>query len=236
MNQKRSWPGVPKRYSTRRLPMVIRPKSIATNVVLPAPNPPAMRILNAASERSGVPSEGAEPMQYLLKQVGAGLFTGASSWHHGNAALLDEVGDEDPDHADRQRHVRRHVSHGGLPPAQAQDPAVLGAEAERIFGRRGRGGGDDNRDQVQHLAVSRLRPAASERVGAHYRASIPINPLVARTHGWLTPPGSEWPGTSPVTPNAARRVSPASPSHRRPGPHRRSRDRARPGNCHDRRR
>src|ERR1035438_8848800 len=112
MNQKRSWPGVPKRYSTRRLPMVIRPKSIATvvvvllstplrsswlalalvrassvlsgrtsliaptNVVLPAPNPPAMRILNAASGRSGVLSEGAEPMQYLLKQIGAGLFAG----------------------------------------------------------------------------------------------------------------------------------------------------------------
>src|SRR5450755_2975030 len=152
MNQKRSWPGVPKRYNTRRLPMVIRPKSIATvvvvllstplrssrlalalvrassvhsgrtsliaptNVVLPAPNPPATRILNAASERSVVPSEGPESMQYLLKQVGAGLFTGDSSRHHGNAALLDEVGDEDPDHANRQRHVRRHVSHGDLPP------------------------------------------------------------------------------------------------------------------------
>src|SRR5450755_531071 len=152
MNQKRSWPGVPKRYSTSRLVRVIRPKSMATvvvvlpstprrsskptlsvlsassvcsgrtsliaptSVVLPAPNPPATRILNAASERSVVPSEGPESMQYLLKQVGAGLFTGDSSRHHGNAALLDEVGDEDPDHANRQRHVRRHVSHGDLPP------------------------------------------------------------------------------------------------------------------------
>src|ERR1700722_18302477 len=166
MNQKRSWPGVPKRYSTRRLPMVIRPKSIATvvvvflstplrssrpalalvrassvhsgrtsltaptNVVLPAPNPPATRILNAASGRSGVSSEGAESMQYLLKQVSAGLFAGGPPWHHGHAALLDEIGHEDPDHTDRQRHVRRHISHGDLPPAQAQDPAVLRTEAE----------------------------------------------------------------------------------------------------------
>jgi hypothetical protein len=109
MNQKRSWPGVPNRYNTRWAPMVSRPKSIATvvvvflptpvrssvptlarvrassvrsgrtsliaptSVVLPAPKPPAIKILNGArgmspepSEDPG-PSEGAEPMQDLLQ-------------------------------------------------------------------------------------------------------------------------------------------------------------------------
>src|SRR5262249_36707540 len=39
MNQKRSWPGVPNRYSTRWVPMVSRPKSIATVVVVLLPTP-----------------------------------------------------------------------------------------------------------------------------------------------------------------------------------------------------
>ncbi len=34
MNQKRSWPGVPKRYSTWLLSSVMRPKSMATVVVV----------------------------------------------------------------------------------------------------------------------------------------------------------------------------------------------------------
>ena len=115
MNQNRSWPGTPNRYSTRRSLIVMRPKSIATvvvvlpatprrssrpapaldrrssvssgrtslialtSVVFPAPKPPAMRILCAASiwasaasltpSAPSVPSERAEPIEYLLKHV-----------------------------------------------------------------------------------------------------------------------------------------------------------------------
>jgi hypothetical protein len=45
MNQKRSWLGVPNRYRISDGLMVIRPKSSATVVVvLPTPNPPAIKI------------------------------------------------------------------------------------------------------------------------------------------------------------------------------------------------
>ena len=88
MNQKRSCPGVPNRYSTWRSSRVIRPKSMATvvvvlssmpsrlsvaaptwvssssvlsgsisltaptKVVLPTPNPPAIRIFSAVGKRT----------------------------------------------------------------------------------------------------------------------------------------------------------------------------------------
>src|SRR6516162_10207543 len=164
MNQKRSWPGVPNRYSTRLGLMVRRPKSIATvvvrlrdsplrlswptlaldsvssvssgrtslmaptMVVLPAPKPPAMRILNAANGMpSPGPSEGAEPMQHLLQQVGAGLPACLPLGHHLDPALRDEIGHQHPNHPDRQADGRRHIRHGGRRPAQPENPAVLRA-------------------------------------------------------------------------------------------------------------
>src|ERR1700733_806321 len=136
MNQKRSWPGVPNRYSTRWSLMVIRPKSMATvvdvlpstgsstpmparlsassvcsgctsltaptSVVLPAPNPPATTILNAASTLSAETSECTETMQHLLQQFGARLITWAQGRHHGDPTPLDEVGQQDADHTERQ--------------------------------------------------------------------------------------------------------------------------------------
>src|ERR1700745_3706510 len=141
MNQKRSWPGVPNRYSTRRVPMVSRPKSIATvvvlllptpvtssvptlarvrassvcsgrtsliaptSVVLPAPNPPATRILNTAIGSAAAGSECPEPMQHLPEQLDAGLFTGRLVWQHTNLALKNQVGKQNADHAQRQRDV-----------------------------------------------------------------------------------------------------------------------------------
>src|SRR5437879_10614346 len=58
MNQKRSWPGVPNRYSTRWVPMVSRPKSIATVVVVLLPTPvrssvPTLARVRASSVSSG---------------------------------------------------------------------------------------------------------------------------------------------------------------------------------------
>src|SRR5260370_3546433 len=262
MNQKRSWPGVPNRYSSRWLPKVIRPKSIATvvarlfstparssnavltevssssvhsgrtsliaptRVVLPAPNPPAMMILKMASGRSVPLSEGAEPMQHLLQQVGAGPFPGVPLPHDRQPALDEEVGEQHPDHTERQRGVGGHVGHGNRLPAQGQDLPVLGAEAGQVGGAAGRG--DQDRDQVQHLAGGRLGPAAGQRVGANDRAGIPVHPLAAaRVHGAVNPPGCGWYGTWAAPPDAARPVSPASPSRRRPGPRRRPRARAR---------
>src|SRR5438477_3123854 len=59
MNQKRSWPGVPNRYRTSWVPMVSRPKSIATVVVvvlLPTPvrsSVPTLARVSASSVCSG---------------------------------------------------------------------------------------------------------------------------------------------------------------------------------------
>ena len=57
MNQNRSWPGTPNRYSTRRSLIVMRPKSIATVVVvLPATPRRSSRPAPALDSRSSVSS------------------------------------------------------------------------------------------------------------------------------------------------------------------------------------
>src|ERR1700727_2739897 len=132
MNQNRSWPGVPNRYSTSRLPMVIRPKSIATvvdvflstpfrsskamlalvsgssvrsgrtsliaptSVVLPAPKPPATRILNRVMPGAApgrLPSEGSKTTEHLLAHVGTGLLVGRPHRDDRYVLQLDEIGD-----------------------------------------------------------------------------------------------------------------------------------------------
>src|ERR1041385_9230176 len=62
MNQKRSWPGVPKRYRIRSWSRVMRPKSMATVVVVLSPvwvrsSMPALADVMTASVRSGLISE-----------------------------------------------------------------------------------------------------------------------------------------------------------------------------------
>src|SRR4051812_34755248 len=62
MNQKRSWPGVPKRYRIRSWSSVMRPKSMATVVVVLSPvwvrsSIPAEADVITASVRSGLISE-----------------------------------------------------------------------------------------------------------------------------------------------------------------------------------
>src|ERR1700729_4235311 len=147
MNQKRSWPGVPNRYSTKRAPIEIRPKSMATVVVvlpatpvrsstpiptcvvLPTPNPPATTILTGVSWLpSASPSEGAEPIEYLLEQLGAGLLACGRARQHGDHALLNQVGQQDADHTQRQGYVGGHVGHGNGGPAQDEELAVLGVQ------------------------------------------------------------------------------------------------------------
>src|SRR3954471_19592626 len=58
MNQNRSWPGVPNRYSTRSEPRLMRPKSMATVVVvlvatLLVSSTPSLTLVMAASVVSG---------------------------------------------------------------------------------------------------------------------------------------------------------------------------------------
>src|ERR1700733_7717215 len=169
MNQKRSWPGVPNRYSTRRAPIEIRPKSMATVAVvlpatpvrsstpiptcvrdssvrsgrislmalagvgLPTPNPPGTQILTGVSWLpSASPSEGAEPIEYLLEQLGAGLLACGWPRQHGDHALLNGVGQQDADHTKRQGYIGGHVGHGDGGPAQAEQLAVLRIELGQL--------------------------------------------------------------------------------------------------------
>jgi hypothetical protein len=99
-------------------------------------------------------------MQHLPEQLDAGLFTGWLVWQYTNLALKNQVGKQNADHAQRQRDVGRYVGHGGRLPAQAEDPAVLGAQRQRIAGARRPGRGDNDRDEVQYFAIGRLGPAA----------------------------------------------------------------------------
>ena len=152
-----------------------------TSVVLPAPKPPAMRILNAARGPSAPLSESPEPMQHLPQQLSAGLLASLAAGHYPDPSLLDEVSQQHPDHADRQPGIGGDVGHGGRPLAQLQDPAVLGTERQPVGGLS-QAGIHDDRDQVQHLAVSRLGPPARQRVRPHDGVRVPVNPLAARTH------------------------------------------------------
>src|SRR6202020_2344469 len=151
MNEKRSWPGMPNRYSTILAPRVIRPKSRATvvvvlrptplrssrpmlavvrassvcsgrtsliaptSVVLPAPNPPATRILWAvkAGTAAAPPrvSERAEAIQYLLEHV-AGLLVSRSLRYHRDRPQLGQVGHQHPHYPERQRGVGGQGGHG----------------------------------------------------------------------------------------------------------------------------
>src|SRR6478609_6998176 len=83
MNQKRSWPGVPNRYRIRSSPSVMRPKSMATVVVvlvdtLDVSSTPSLTLVRAASVVRGSISE-MEPMKVVFptaKPPATTIFTG----------------------------------------------------------------------------------------------------------------------------------------------------------------
>src|SRR6202034_2041765 len=217
MNQKRSWPGVPKRYRASRLAMVIRPKSIATvvvvlsptplrsstpmlawvsvssvrsgrisliaptSVVFPTPNPPAMRILKGVSRLSSAApraSEGAEPIEHLPEEIRACLRAHGPSRLHSDQVLLNQVGEQDPHHAQRQRHVRSSVSESHRLLAQTDELTVLGTEPARRGSGRGRPGRYDHRDHVEHRAAGRIGSPAGQRIGPDDAAGFPVEPPV----------------------------------------------------------
>src|SRR6202050_3006431 len=221
MNQKRSWPGVPKRYRERRLAIVIRPKSIATvvvvlsptplrsstpmlawvsvssvrsgrisliaptSVVFPTPNPPATRILNGVSRLSSTApraSEGAEPIEHLPEQIRACLRAHGPSRLHSDQFLLDQVGEQDTHHAQRQRYVRRGVSDGHRLPAHADQLEVLGTEPACPGGGGGRPRGHDHGDQVEHRAARGIGSPPGQRIGPDNAAGFPVDPPVVLGH------------------------------------------------------
>jgi hypothetical protein len=99
-------------------------------------------------------------MQYLLEQVCAGLLTRTMPGEHADPPLAYEVGKQHADNTDRQRRRGCYIRYRNLPPAQPQNPALLGAQHTGVAARRITGGSDHDGDQVQSLAAGRLRPAA----------------------------------------------------------------------------
>src|SRR3954447_14277748 len=78
-----------------------------TRVVLPTPNPPAMTIFVDAAARR--PLEGAESTEGPFEEVEAFVVGGVLGDRRldVDVTLLDEVAEQDPDHADRRREQRR---------------------------------------------------------------------------------------------------------------------------------
>src|SRR5579872_4645684 len=188
-------PATPVRSSTP-IPTWVRDSSVRsgrislialTSVVLPTPNPPATTILTGVSWLpSASPSEGAEPIKYLLEQLGAGLLACGGPRQHGDHALLNQVGQQDAHHAERQGHIGGHVGHGDRRPAQSEQLAVLGIELGQLGPARDRARRGDDRDQVEHHVAYGVGTASGQRIRPDDRSGFLIGPPVVPGHGGLT--------------------------------------------------
>src|SRR5690606_8979186 len=218
-NQKRSWPGVPKRESTRSRSMVIRPKSSATVVVsldstpdrsstpvltsvmsssvrsgvisliaetivvLPTPNPPAMRILTDAAKRCEFEStrgskfsDAIQNRSQYVEIAGAGF-----RLHRGpedQLSLADQVADENLRHRERKLQVCSYLRDRLGLCAEPDDYAVFRlrpAQGRRLVG------GDDHRQHVQIMGRAH-GAAADQRVGTDHRSGrvVEERPAFAR--------------------------------------------------------
>src|SRR5580693_2695987 len=211
MNQKRCWPGVPNRYTTRSSRTVIRPKSIATvvvvfcstpssastrtlgslstssvrsglisltavtSVVLPAPKPPAIRILiDTGPSVSTSWSEPAESISNILEQLRVG---GPSPRWLANCdqSVLAHVRQQYPDHAERKVKIGGQVGDRLRPTTSLDYLLVLGFElqvAGRALAGRSHGG-----EQVDALS-SGAGATASERIRPDDGSRVSVEPLI----------------------------------------------------------
>jgi hypothetical protein len=93
----------------------------------------------------------------------------------GNQPAFAHVGEQDPDHAEREVEVSGEVSHRGGEAAQAQQGQVLGPEVVNVGPDPAHGG--DHGHQVEGLAA-RAGPTAGNRVRADDRPGFPVKPFV----------------------------------------------------------
>src|SRR3984885_5590556 len=236
MNQKRSWPGVPNRYSTRSDRKLIRPKSMATvvvvlrstpamsstptlrslssssvrsgrislidatRVVLPAPKPPAIRILVVTGRLpcSAGWSERLKSIKYVPQQSRVG-YGSRARWTDAHQALLAQVAEEHANHPDREVKVGGNIHDGHGAAAHAQDPALLGAEPEALGGALA--GRQHEVDQAEGCCpVARQGPALGHGVGPDHRSGGPVQPAIPRSSHGRSPCGRfavDVPGGSP---------------------------------------
>src|SRR5262249_45541145 len=205
MNQNRCCPGVPNRYRIRSRSRLIRPKSIATvvvvfcgsparsstwlpaevmtasvvsgtisdteptNVVLPAPNPPAITILTEVSLAAGVPrSEVAESTKHLLEEGKVWAVGRCARLVDHHQALVGEIADEYPRDAERDGQQCCDLRDRAELAAHGEDlPAFGGSQKLQLLAS---GGG---RDEGFHWQViPRPGPAARHGVRPDQRSRI----------------------------------------------------------------
>src|SRR5215218_8538317 len=220
MNQNRDWPGVPNRYRISWSSTVMRPKSMATvvvvlsgtaavssiptdmavmccsvvsggisdtaptNVVLPAPNPPATRTFSGMSSRlAGGGGRLASTRTESIEQPSQDGVTGTAvavggSWQVDlQVAAVGEVADEHPCHPDRHPKGGADLGKGLGPGAHLDDGPRLHLEGRA--GGEGHPGGGDHRLQRQLLAGG-AGPPPGERVHRHHPVAVPA---LVRGHG-----------------------------------------------------
>src|SRR5829696_6816472 len=192
MNQKRDWPGVPNRYRISCSSTVMRPKSMATVVVvlsgtkavLPAPNPPATRTLSGISSRLvGGGRRRVSTRTESIEQPSQDLMTGAAvavggSWQVDlQVAAVGEVAHKHPGHPDRHPQGGADLGEGLGPGAHLDDGPRLHLEGGA--GGKGQPGGGDHRLQRELLAGG-SGPPTGERVDRHHPVDVPA---LVRGHG-----------------------------------------------------
>src|SRR3984957_18018058 len=148
----------PSRSSTRRLGSLsvssVRSGRISlielTIVVLPAPKPPAMRILMETGDVLSSWSKPAEGISDILENSRVGQ--ASPRWFaNGDQAAFAHVRQQDTDYAKRQVEVRRQVGDGHWSAAQPQYLHMLGLK-EHPFERAAVHRGPDDGHQVKGFA------------------------------------------------------------------------------------
>ena len=137
----------------------------------------------ALGARRRDPLEGPQPREDLAQQVLVG-HASARRCHHLDQVLLQQVIEQDADHANRQPDDRGELRHADGDAAQVENPAAF---------RAGRGGvrlpgaADDEIDQVEAPGAPRPGPAAGHGVRAGNRPRLRVHPcIVLVAHGALT--------------------------------------------------
>src|SRR5690349_8991412 len=146
-----------------------------TSVVLPTPNPPAMRIFTA----SGMcPSERSETIDNRLEDAIVGpLRPDGLVIHrfvHLDQSLLEQVTQQDAHHAEREIEVCGELRDRDRLAGAGQDGVMLGLQ---VPGAHPVGGVDDERDQVE-AADDGPGPSTGHRVGTHHRPGVGVEPVV----------------------------------------------------------
>src|ERR1700683_2210387 len=164
-----------------------------TSVVLPAPKPPATRILIVTGKSAaGQPgSDSAEAIYHVLQDFQV-CDLGARRPPDSDQAAFAHVGQQNADDTEGQLKVRRQVGHGPEGLAALQHQTVLRLPHPQV--RKCVADRPDDREQVEILP-GRLGASAGQGVRANDWPRIPVHPLALPAgHGGLPHPGvTFWP-------------------------------------------